>query len=236
MDRLIGRVESNWTLQRSLGLIGLALLGGCGGRGAVVPTRLADGSRPPPPPRVLGELDRPVVMTRVRTGGPAGKNASLLASCLRAQGSAALGRREQIVVRVGVATSSLTFRGQPPGRIRGCDAGSRRAETGSRWCGSPVARLRPDGHLYDPRLNILCVDADRRQVGLAWIEPLRRTRYVAVQHRRYAEVYVPAAGLPIRVATDDVQVERSGATFRVAEYAADGTRLAHRRIHAVVAG
>ena len=90
--------------------------------------------------------------------------------------------------------------------------------------------------LYDPRLDIGCLDSKGDQIGAAWIEPLRRTRYLAVEHPGYTEIYETAGGLPVRVTTSDVHVEGSSATFSVTQYAADGSWLSHEALRTAVAG
>ena len=85
-------------------------------------------------------------------------------------------------------------------------------------------------------LDILCEDAERHFLGLAWIEPVAGARYVVLREALYAEVYEVAAGLPVRVATHDVDVGTSSATFRIEQYDGVGRRLARRTLHAFVAG
>jgi hypothetical protein len=57
-----------------------------------------------------------------------------------------------------------------------------------------------------------------------------------VRHGAYAEAYLVAAGLPVRVVTSEVDLERSRATFAVSEHASDGRRLRAFRIETQVAG
>jgi hypothetical protein len=236
MDRLSRLLQGAGRMARPLVLLGLPLVAGCGGGGSVPPVQLVDGSSPPSVPLALRKLDRPVVMTRVRVALPRELDRSLLRSCLHQHIPATLAAAERIVERIGVTAESVTFRGRPAGWIRGCDASAGPTETGGPWCGGPIGRLRPDGLLYDPRLNILCRDADGRQIGFTWIDRLPGARYVAVAGHGYTEIYKTAAALPLRVTTDEVHVEGSSATFLITQYAADGSRLSQERVRATVAG
>jgi hypothetical protein len=102
------------------------------------------------------------------------------------------------------------------------------------WCGRAYGRLRR-GRLSDPRLDLAC-SASGKPLAFAWIEPGRRARYVVVRHPAYAEAYVVAAGLPVRVMTSDVDLEHSRATFDVSEHASNGRRLRTFRVETQVAG
>jgi hypothetical protein len=57
-----------------------------------------------------------------------------------------------------------------------------------------------------------------------------------VRQRAYAEAYLVAAGLPVRVVTSDVDLDRSRAIFAVSEHASDGRRLRAFRLKTQVAG
>ena len=85
-------------------------------------------------------------------------------------------------------------------------------------------------------MDILCKDVEKRPVGLAWVEPVAGARYVVVREHDYAEVYEAASGLPVRVATHNVGVETSSATFSIEQYDSLGRRLSRRRLRAAVAG
>ncbi len=54
--------------------------------------------------------------------------------------------------------------------------------------------------------------------------------------RAYAEAYLVAGGLPVRVVTADVDPGRSTATLDVSEHASDGRRLRAFRVETEVAG
>src|SRR3972149_1232808 len=66
--------------------------------------------------------------------------------------------------------------------------------------------------------------------GSAGVEPDPGTRFVAVEQDGYVEVYETAAGLPIRVTTSDVDIERSSAEFRISEDGSDGHLIRRYRL------
>ncbi len=151
-------------------------------------------------------------------------------ACLR-QGSPGDGRGSA-VVRIGVTGKSVTFRTSKGRALVACDGASRGGTVG--WCGRAFGRLQ-HGRLRDARLDLAC-SGSGKPLAFAWIEPARRARYVVVKHRAYAEAYRVAAGLPVRVVTSDVDLERSRATFDVSEHASDGRRLRTFRVETQVAG
>ena len=63
------------------------------------------------------------------------------------------------------------------------------------WCGVAFGQLeRPP-----PRSTLElggCTTKDGEPLGFAWVEPIRRARYVAVEQDGYVEVYETAGGLP----------------------------------------
>jgi hypothetical protein len=93
-----------------------------------------------------------------------------------------------------------------------------------------------DGSLGDARVDILCVRSPGKPVGFAWLEPAPRTRWIVVAGSSGTEVEEVAVDLPVRVATRDVDIAASSATFGVAEYDATGTEVARYRLRARVAG
>jgi hypothetical protein len=158
---------------------------------------------------------------------------SRAAECLRgpARDARPTGR---VVERVGVTSETVTLR--DGSGLKGCDDSPGQREENRRWCGSSFGRLY-QGHLRDPRLDIAgCSAADGTPLGLAWVEPSQGTRYVVVEQKGYAEVYEVAGGLPIRIATSDVHVQGSRATFDISEHDADGGLLRSYRLDAVPAG
>jgi hypothetical protein len=202
------------------------------GEGVEEPVRLFDGSPAPAVPAALDSLRGRAVMTRVRVVRARRIEPALLDACLRLVGPASLAPGGTIVQRVGLDGASITFR--HGGWLRGCD----RAAFGGarRWCGGAVGRLRPDGRLFDPRLDLACRDADDRRLGFAWIDAAPGARFVVVQNRGHAEIYPTAGGYPVRVTTSDVSEESSSASFAVRQYAAEGREITRETLEPVVAG
>jgi len=176
-------------------------------------------------------------MTRARSVRARQIEPRLLGACLRLVAPARLAAAETIVQRVGIDGASLTFRGGGPW-VRGCDAAvGPKGHAGFGFgCGGAVGRIRPDGSLFDPRLDLACRDAQGRQIGFAWVDPAPRARYVVVESGDRAEIYRTAGTLPVRVTTADVSSEESNATFRITQYADDGRRISSETLRVVVAG
>jgi hypothetical protein len=140
-------------------------------------------------------------------------------------------RGSRLVERTGLASVSLTLRVGI--WVYGCD-GVFSTDRAARWCGQSVGRL--DRPLFDPRLNVLCRDRGGRTLGSAWIHALPGARYVVVLDKGYTEAYDVMAHMPVRVTTHDVDLAAASATFRVEQYAADGSRLVRETLRARVAG
>ena len=197
-----------------------------------------DGSPATAPRAELEGVSEPAVATKVRV-----RRAETLAadpraaSCFRAHDSAAPdGRHGVTVERVGVESSSVTF-GSASG-LHGCDSGGEGSpEAGREWCGIAFGVLTR-GRLDDPRLDVTgCRTASGAPLGFVWVYAGPRTRYVAVVQEGYAEVYEPAGGVPIRIATTTgVEVDGSRATFRISEHDARGHLLRRYVLDAVPAG
>ncbi len=184
-----------------------------------------DGSVAEVLPIDLEGISTPAVLTRVRlVRVRAVRAGSLAADCLRGPAHEArpVG---PIVERIGVDSETVTLR--DPTGLSGCDNSPGSREEDRRWCGNSFGRLY-GGRLRDPRLDIAgCRTADARPLGLAWIEPGRDAGYVVVARDGYAEVYEVAGGLAVRIATTDVHVEGSRASFAISEHDSQG-RLLHR--------
>ena len=212
------------------GLI-LALVGGCRAGTPSAPSKLIDGSPARPPPVILEGVEDPSVATLVRiTQADAVVRMSYAGSCIDALGEAA----GAVVERVGVSGRSVTFLG--PGRrtAHACDAstGGRRDDM---WCGHAFAQV-DSGRPRDPRLSLTCRAGTGDPVGFAWIQPGAGTTYVVVQGSGYAEAYVAAADAPVRVTTEEIDVEWSRAVFSVSEHAKSGRLLRSYELEARVAG
>jgi len=191
-------------------------LAGCGGA-TKAPSRLVDGSRPPPVPAGLAHVGARLVLGRLAVLDRIG-----LGACAHELGVAT---PVGALRRIGVAGASVTFR--RGAEVYGCDATSPRS-----WCGREEGRFR-DGRLLDPRLDILC---KHETIGFAWIQPVPGARWIAIREPSYTELYPVAGGLPVRVTTSRVHVKTSSATFGISQYSAGGRELDRRTLEAFVAG
>jgi hypothetical protein len=213
--------------------VGLAFVGACSNDDSV-PSRLVDGSTASKLSIELQGTTEPTVLTRLRIVPVNGirTSSSAAAACLR--GPARDAHPTGVIVeRVGVSEETVTLKG--PRGLYGCDNSLGPRENDRRWCGTSFGQLY-GGHLRDPRLDIGCRTTDGTPIGLAWTEPADGSRYVVVHERGYAEVYEAAGELPMRVATNDVQIEGSRATFDISEHDATGALLRRYRLEAAVAG
>jgi hypothetical protein len=191
-----------------------------------------DGSDATSPPVELEEVDE-AVLTKARVVAPGERTGTASASCLeldwdvRPSGAS--------VERIGVGSESVTFREVDERAIFGCNHSAGPQDSERRWCGGSYGLLY-EGHLRDPRLDILCGTAEE-PVGFVWVTPGPETRYVSVDQPGYAEVYEVTGGLPVRVATvDAVDFGLSSARFDVLEHDASGRLLREYELEAFVAG
>jgi len=192
-----------------------------------------DGSPALEPSVELEAISGALVLTRVRVvDADEIVRGSIAADCLRgrAWGPRPVGK---VVERTGVQGASVTLRDGAD--LYGCDNTPGPRVEDRRFCGASSGQLY-DGHLRDPRLDIGCSAADGTPMGFAWVEPHTRTRYVTVEQSGYAEVYEVAGSLPVRIATTDVRIEGSSASFHVSEHDARGVMLQQYVLDAVVAG
>src|SRR5262249_35102237 len=116
------------------------------------------------------------------------------------------------------------------GVVIGCD-GTRASPR--RWCAGVVALVR-GGLPVDPRLSLTCRDATGEPVGFGWIQSVRGASWIVVGSKRAAERYAAGGALPIRVTTQDVELDSAG--FEVAQFDAYGHELERRRITVHAAG
>jgi hypothetical protein len=211
----------------------LMLLAGCDAHGDR-PSTLMDGSRAHGPGVDLDGVSSPAIATKVLVRpAKTARAGSKAASCIRAQ--RAQGRpRGAVVQRVGVESSTVTY--VSDSGLHGCDNSRGRREGDRRWCGTSFGVLKR-GRLDDPRLDIAgCGTDSGAPMGFAWITA-SRARYVAVAQDGYSEIYEPAGGIPIRIATaTGIEVDGSRATFRVSEHDAQGRLLRCYELDAVPAG
>jgi len=145
--------------------------------------------------------------------------------------------RSPIVWRVGVAGASVTYRTASGRDLVACDGTDLGADHDQTWCGVALGLMRGK-RLLDSRLDIAsCTTQSDVPVGFAWVEPGPRTRYVAVHHEGFAEVYRVAAELPVRVAiTSGIDLDTSSASFDVSEHDSEGERLRSYTLRTRVAG
>jgi hypothetical protein len=207
---------------------------GCGNRPSSA-ARLVDGSTPPPLPHAFDDLSGAVVtrvgVLRAADLGVRGQ------ACLRSfRPEFSIPPATIIVERTGVIGASLTFRDRRRRFVLGCDrTEAPRGGDAGPWCARSVGRLFGN-RLRDPRVDILCRSAAGDRVGFGWIEPAPASRWFVVGHGSRSELYEVVAGLPVRVASRDVDVTTSSATFDVAEYDANGKEVRRRRLRVGVAG
>jgi hypothetical protein len=131
------------------------------------------------------------------------------------------------IERVGRLGGSITLRAGAV--LIGCD----RAAGSRGWCAGVVGLVR-GGHLVDPRLSLTCRGASGASVGFAWIEPVRGASWLVVGRGSAEERYAASGGLPIRVATRDVELD--SARFVVTQYGPRGDELERRRLLVHAAG
>jgi hypothetical protein len=212
-------------------LVTVVVAAACGGDGVSGPM-LIDGSRAAAVPRRLRHLGGRLVLTKALVV-PAHEVASQLRAC---DPAIHLRREQEVVRRIGLETETLTFQTRSLD-VRGCDSARRAAvESNGRWCGTS-AGLWPHGRLRDPRLE-LCHDSNGRAVAaFAWIDPRSSAEWIVVDQGGRRDVYEPAGGLPIRIATSTgIDVASSSAVFDYAEYDYRGRLLERSTIHPFVAG
>lgn len=204
--------------------------GGCA-EGNPPPSALSNGSPARPPPVELEGVDGPIIATGVRLvrAGEA-EPGSATATCAGNKGPPG----GVSVERVDIRGESVTYLGSRSAVVQGCDAVGG-ARSSSSWCGRAFGRLE-GGRVRDPRLSLECKNSDNEVVGFAWIQPLAGAEYVVVAHSGYNEAYPVAAGVPVRIAGEDVDVAASRATFAVSEHDRDGRRLRSYELEAAVSG
>jgi hypothetical protein len=215
-------------------LAAFALSGCAEHRARARPSLLVDGTQAPALPEVLALLGEGAVMSRTRVL-PAARLDPRGRACVEGfRREFGVSPRTMVVERIGAFGASITFASARRRVVLGCDRTAHPSPSGV-WCVRSVGRLF-DGRLRDARVDILCVGPAGRPVGFAWIEPARRARWIVVAQPSGAEVEEIAAGLPVRIATRDVDGAASSATFAVAEYDSAGSEVARYRLRARVAG
>lgn len=203
----------------ALALTAVSVGSACRHDGRGPPSELIDGS----PARVMeldfGGVDLPVIGTDARI--------RRVARLPCGDGSGSVGRG---IERVGAFGLSVTIRSAAGRVVRGCDGIS-----GGDWCGHAFARVRPQRAL-DPRLSLTCSAERESPVGFAWVEPDAGAAYVVVAHAGYAEAYAVLGIMPVRVATERVDVATSSARIEVTQHTGSGRRLRGYVLQPRVAG
>jgi hypothetical protein len=204
------------------------------GRGSADhPVRLVDGSAAPPvPPRLTGVAGG-AVRSRLRIRRVAALGRAGRACLTRFRGEFAIAPSGVVVERTGALGATLTLADAGARFVLGCDRTAR--DPPAAWCAHAVGRRRA-GALTDPRADVLCRDRHGRPVGFAWVEPAASTRWVVVRAGGTATLEPVAAGLPVRVATPEVDVVRSRVSAEVLELGSDGEEVRAYRLDAAVAG
>jgi hypothetical protein len=180
-----------------------------------------------------GEKRAPRVLDHVHVREVSLPAGGLLGRCLRM--TTFVRGRVLVVERVGRVARSVTVTQRGARSIFACDRTGVALE-GRPWCGFSAARLRK-GRVPDPRLDVLCLDRAGRHVASAFVNPLARARWIAVDQGSFRELYPVAGGLPVRIAsTRGLDYGRARATFAVTQIGAGGRVLSRARIIAQVAG
>jgi hypothetical protein len=209
----------------------LALLVGCTRDTAPVPSTLIDGSPARAFPVALEGVEGARIATRVRVilPGSGGGPRPTGAPCARVEAP-----RSPVVERVGVTGATITFFDVGGHGVHACDAIDLSGSRVERWCAHAFGRVL-GARLRDPRLSITCRGPGGEPVGFAWLQPSRAAAYVVVRQPGHAEVYATARMAPVRVATVEVDLATSSATFAISEHAQDGSRIRSYDVEAHVA-
>jgi hypothetical protein len=222
-------------LSSAAGLLVAFALGtsACAGDERGPPSALFDGSPASAVPFALEGVDVPVVRTKtVVEHGTAGSERRR--SCVEVWP----GHRPSAtaVARVSAFGETVTLRDAGGTALLGCDNAAGPREDDRRWCGAAYGKLH-GGRLLDPRLDLLCTDAEGRPLAFAWVVPTARTRLVVVRQDGYAEAYETAASLPVRiVSSTGIDAATSSAAFDVSEHDGRGLILRRYTVEAQVAG
>lgn len=190
--------------------------------------RLVDGSKAPRVPQVLAGYGN-LRMTRVEVG-------TIRAERARLKGCPDIwraGGKNLVVERVGYSGRTVTFLVSRT-EIAGCDSSPRARPSYGPWCGSSGWTFR-NGRVPVPRLDLCASPGGGTLVAaFAWINPVRRAKWIVVDQGRYQEVYPVAGGLPVRVSTRP-RNGPGGTVFRTAQYDAHGVLLVRRKVVASIA-
>jgi hypothetical protein len=221
----------------AVALVGVAVvvaMAGCSSGTDRPPGRLVDGTTSKAP-SVRLDAPNPQILTAVASIEAKEALAGTAAGeCLRAAREHPAS--DPVVVRTGVAGISATFTTASGRALVACDGDHALRAENTSWCGRAYGRLAR-GRLLDPRLDLAgCRTSAGDTIAFAWFTPGRDTAYVAVQQKGYTEVYPVARRLPVRVTTDHIAPDRSGATFEMSEHGPSGALLRSSTLEARVAG
>jgi hypothetical protein len=222
------------TIEAVVLAIAVVMSAGCAGD-EPAPDRLMDGSQALPSRVELEGVEGPAVLTQLRIVSPSEREGTRSMSCLAKDWD--VPPQGASVERVGVTSESVTFEEGGRRAVFGCDNGEGTREGSRSWCGSAYGTLF-GGRLRDPRLDLGgCRTADGRPIAFVWVQPGRGTSYLAVRQPGYAEIYRPARGLPVRIATTrGLSLDPLGATVEYSEHDTEGRLLRSRALEAVPAG
>jgi hypothetical protein len=157
--------------------------------------------------------------------------------CLAVADRANVAADTPAVERVGVDGESLTFASRDGSIVFACDGGVDPAgEQSLPWCHTVVGELA-DGHVLDPRLDVMCRDRGRRPLAYAFVEPVDGAHWIGVRHPGYLELYEVLGGLPVRVlTTTGIDPDNARATFELTQFDSEGRELTRGEMEASVAG
>jgi hypothetical protein len=192
----VGRVRPCGPGVVLVALAAVVQVGCLGGNGP--PSELVDGSAARAPSVTLDGVSSRQVETKAAALDLRAASTGPVSRCLATTREHV--PRSPIVRRVGIAGASVTYRTSSGRALVACDGTDLSADHDQTWCGVALGRMRGE-HLLDPRLDFAsCRTQSDVPVAFAWVEPGPRTRYVAVDHEGFVEMYRVVAGLPVRVA------------------------------------
>jgi hypothetical protein len=204
------------------------LAAGCGDAGGSRTPRLLDGR----PAARFGPVEGSVIAS-----GRVLQLDDRADDCLSANDRASVAADAPAVERIGVEGESLTFASRDRSVVYACDGGSDPAgERAPPWCHAVLGEF-DNGHVLDPRLDVICRGRTWKPLAYAFVDPVVRARWIGVQQDGYVELYEVLGGLPVRVAsTRGVEPQNASATFEITQYDAAGRELVRGEMEAAVAG
>ena len=223
--------------RRAVALVWIAVvagMAGCSSESGRPPAQLVDGTKAGAP-SIRFDAPTPQILTEVASIGATEALAGTAAGeCVRAaREHEAVG---PVVVRTSASGISVTFRTASGRALVACDGDHAVRADDTAWCGRAYGRFE-GGAVLDPRLDLAgCRTSTGDTIAFAWFTPGPDTAHVAVRLKGYTEVYPVSGHLPVRVTSDDIAPDRSGATFEISEHAMNGAVLRSTTLEARVAG